>query len=358
MAGSSNDLEQFTKALDENFQSFSSSSVPIDVGETNASGQDFALQLRNLSAKYDQQLQRARAAFIQSFKTHETTVASEVKKIQKEIAQQLDKAYADKIMSLRKISSDSTTMLTKCKDEIAYLKSLASSQEAHIAALRNRWNVEQQDVAPRRVKELDQKLSEAKKQMENYDTEIWSREEMIEMLEQDGKKQQREFQVIVDDLEARNDQTISLMQAEQKQHAMREAEFHKTLQQFEKRFFDYRSQTEKQLQLGRILLQRKQDALEILEKEREKHERQSVEAPCGLAKIEDYKHMDKGNREPVWYRKDLYGMDESWKEYTVHPPRRPRPGPSRDDPFKPSVRNIFFGPPAPKPKPAQNKKSV
>ena len=90
----------------------------------------------------------------------------------------------------------------------------------------------------------------------------------------------------------------------------------------------------------------KQDALKILEAEREKHKREQMDfarTAVGLAKFEDYDHLERGKRDPVSYRKDLYGMDESWKEYNVHPPRRPRPGGPTCDPFKPSVRNVILG---------------
>ena len=147
--------------------------------------------------------------------------------------------------------------------------------------------------------------------------------------------------------ERRGQDLHSELRAAKKDFTKKEAKLERTIQQFEKRFSEYRAHTDRQIQFTQILFNRKNDALEKMEDERERL-KGKMNKPSGRIIIDknndividsftDYdSRFDASSRGEVCYRRDLLGFDTSWKEYAVHPPVSRKP---QARPWDPRIMN-------------------
>merc|ERR1711920_1001486 len=120
--------------------------------------------MQHIEQKFQQQLQRARAAFLQEFRNHSVVVESEVKKIREELTEKLEVKYGDKINSLVEQNAEGVLLVQKHKDEIAQLKHLVSAQETYLSAVRHRWGLENKEKLRAEIQVLKEELDTARKE--------------------------------------------------------------------------------------------------------------------------------------------------------------------------------------------------
>merc|ERR1719321_614139 len=106
------DLAEFQLAIDKTWKTLSTQEV-IDEASPYAQGEANREHMRFVEQAFQQQLARARTAFLQQFRNHSVVVESEVKKIREELTIQLDAQYGEKINLLRKQMAECSAQTSK-----------------------------------------------------------------------------------------------------------------------------------------------------------------------------------------------------------------------------------------------------
>merc|ERR1712130_306822 len=130
-------IGQYTTVIDQVYKTFSGQDVVIDPKELRGLG-DRGIK-EKIEQKFQQQLTKARAVFLQEFRNNVVVVDCEVKKIREELTEQFEAKYGERIAELRQQSAERAAQVQKHVEEIAVLKRLSSAQETYLAAVRHRW---------------------------------------------------------------------------------------------------------------------------------------------------------------------------------------------------------------------------
>merc|ERR550514_2617304 len=235
------------------------------------SSTDQRAHLQYIEKKFQEQLSRARSAFLQCFRNHSVVVESEVRRIRQELTVKLDAQYGEKIKLLRKQTAECSSQVSKHKDEIAHLKTIATAQEAFLSAIRHRWNFEQKEKLKEEVRVLEDKLRKSRSECEDMKHQLLCRDELVEQLRGELQKLESKIEYQANNFAEEKkeyDERIRSLRTDMKQ---KEEAARSLLQQYEEKFQAYKSQTEQQIQISEILSRRRGEALELMEEERERH---------------------------------------------------------------------------------------
>jgi hypothetical protein len=312
------DIAEFTQAVDKAWKTFSTQEVALDPKEVV--GLDERDHLQYIEQKFQQQLARARSAFLQCFRNHSVVVESEVKKIREELTVQLDAQYGEKINLLRKQMAECSALVSRHKDEIAHIKGLTTAQESYLSAIRHRWGFEKKEDLKEKIVKLKDELDESKKVAADLNHQLMCRDELVvqlrgelSMLESKLEYQANNFA----EEKKEYDERIRNLRLEMKQ---KEDQFASHLKMYEDRFQEFKSKTTHELQIQEILNKRRSEALSSMEEERERHIKARTKptpriGPGGDA--EDSRYQEYDLHKNTQYRVDDMGMDTSWRDYHV-----------------------------------------
>lgn len=317
------DVAKLTTALDKVFKTFSSSDVQLDSKTMKGLSERGIAQ--SMEQKYQQQLQRARAAFLQEFRNHAVVVEHEVRKIRDEVAAKMEEKYGEKITALRDQLAQSESLVQSRGTEISHLKNLTSVQESYVAAAKHRWETAEnyQDE----VQKLKEELSACKSEILDLKHQLMCRDELVTQLggelsglETDVKRQagvyaeeRHEFEECIRGLRQE-------MLAQQK-------EFKNHLSEYQEHFTQYRSKTSSELQIRDILIARLSEALSQMDEERKLHIkartkptrriRESQSGDVSSDVIDEERFESYKLPRDTKYRVDDMGMDTSWRDYQM-----------------------------------------
>lgn len=309
------DLAEFTQAVDKAWKTFSTQEVALDPKEVV--GLD---QSKYIEQKYQQQLAKARSAFLQCFRNHSVVVESEVKKIREELTVQLDAQYGEKINLLRKQMAECSALVSRHKDEIAHIKGLTTAQESYLSAIRHRWGFEKKERLKDEIAKLKEELEESKKVAADLDHQLMCRDELVvqlrgelSMLESKLEYQANNFA----EEKKEYDERIRNLRLEMKQ---KEDQFASHLKMYEDKFQEFKSKTSHELQIQEILNKRRSEALSSMEEERERHIKARTKptpriGPSGEIEEPRFNEYELGKN--TQYRVDDMGMDTGWRDYQI-----------------------------------------
>eukprot|EP00928_Gymnodinium_smaydae_P062970 TRINITY_DN46686_c0_g1_i1.p1 TRINITY_DN46686_c0_g1~~TRINITY_DN46686_c0_g1_i1.p1 ORF type:complete len:389 (+),score=97.06 TRINITY_DN46686_c0_g1_i1:48-1169(+) len=310
---------QFTAAIDKVYKNFSTEEVHIDRKELRGLGDRSAQQL--VAERFQQQLLRARAAFLQEFRNHAVQVDAEVKKIREQISAKLEEEYGDKIAQLRQKGAETAALVAKHLDEIAQLKRLTSSQESYLAAVRHRWGLETKERLRGEIDGLKEQAEVARKEIASLSHQLLCRNELVAQLGSELTSSREELERHVGafaDERREYEEKIRSLRLDMKQQ---QEAFDKTLKEYELKFCEYRAKTTSELQIQDIIGKRRAEALALMEEERQRHliARSKPTPRIGIG--------PDGEEEPrcapyemcsdTRYRVDDMGMDTSWRDYRL-----------------------------------------
>merc|ERR550514_522580 len=290
------------------------------------SSTDQRAHLQYIEKKFQEQLSRARSAFLQCFRNHSVVVESEVRRIRQELTVKLDAQYGEKIKLLRKQTAECSSQVSKHKDEIAHLKTIATAQEAFLSAIRHRWNFEQKEKLKEEVRVLEDKLRKSRSECEDMKHQLLCRDELVEQLRGELQKLESKIEYQANNFAEEKkeyDERIRSLRMEMK---LREEHFTNDLMTYKEKFEEFRSKTENEIQIQEILNKRRGDALGLMEEERKRHLQArtkptrrigpagelepGADGEDGTSHEQPYR-LQKNSR----YRVDALGMDTSWRDY-------------------------------------------
>jgi len=347
------DVAQFEVSIDKVYKTMSTQDMQLDNKQLRGLADRSARQY--IEQQFQQQLQRARAAFLQEFRNHSVVVDSEVKKIREELTEKLEAKYGERISQLKAEGADAAATISKLRDEIAQLRTLVCSQESYLAAVRHRWGLENRDRLRAEIAQLREELESAKQEITDLTHQLVCRDELVATLKHDlgGMDGQLKVQAthFSEEVQKHEELVRSLkqeMQAQQDQFAAH-------LQSYEEQFQEYRTKTAAELQIQDILSSRRAEALAAMEEERQLHikartkptPRIGEEEPDLEAKCAPY------DLETAPYRVDDMGMDTAWRDYEIPGPQFPQPASKRAQPryrmeqLRKSAQRARVGLPAP-----------
>jgi chromosome segregation ATPase len=315
------DVAQFTNALDKVYKTFSTQEVHLDRKEMKGLGERGTIQY--IEKKFQQQLQRARSAFISEFRNHSVVVESEVQKIRKELTASLELKYGEQVAELKQQAEQCDKLVSKHQDQIAHLKSLAAAQEAYLTAARHRWGLEQREKLRAEIQSLREESEASRRETSDLSHQLMCRDELVAQLrgelsnlEVELKKQAGMQQEEKEAYEER----LRVLKLEMKQQ---QDQFKEHLRSYEDRFSEYRAKTTSELQIQDILNTRRSEALASMEEERQRHIKARTKPTSRIGSREDLDESQENSKfEPAVirdarYRVDEMGMDTSWRDYQL-----------------------------------------
>lgn len=325
------DIPAFSAAVDQVWKSFSSEEVVID--PKKVAGLDERASTKYIEREFQQQLQRARSAFLAEFRNHSVVVESEVKRIREELTAQLEKEYGEKIAMKNRMTTDLTAQVSRCKDEIVHLKNLATAQEAYLTAVRHRYGFEQKEQMKAEVKRLQDEFEASRLECADLSHQLMCRDELVAQLRGElatlEDKLERQATAFAEK-EKEHDEELRSLRLEMRQ---KEERFTSHLHAYEEKFSGYREKTSEELNIQAILNRRRSEALKLMEEERERHikARTKPTKRIGVDRELEEKMEPYDLAKDKQYRVDPMGMDTSWRDYQigdlrlVPPGRQPRP---------------------------------
>lgn len=313
------DVSRFANAVDKVFKTFSTQEVHLDRKEMKGLGERGTVQY--IEKKFQQQLQRARSAFLQEFRNHSVVVESEVEKIREELTKNLELKYGEQIARLKQQAEQADKLVQKHRDEIAHLKGLAAAQETYLMAARHRWGTEQRERLRAEIQTLREELEGSRRETSDLSHQLMCRDELVAQLraelsakEMELKKQSGTFAE-----EKRSyDERLRNLRLEMRNQ---QDQFTEHLRNYEAMFSEYRAKTTSELEIQDILNNRRSEALAAMDEERQRHikartkptprigESPKDDAEAGYVPYE----LVKDSR----YRVDDMGMDTSWRDYEL-----------------------------------------
>lgn len=318
------DVAQFAGAVDKVYKMFSSQEVQLDRKEMKGLGERGVVQY--VEKKFQQQLQRARSAFLQEFRNHSVVVESEVKKIREELTRSLELKYGEQIAGLKHNAEQADKLVSKHRDEIAHLKSLAAAQESYLTAARHRWGIEQCERLRTEIQSIREELEASRRETTDLSHQLMCRDELVAQL-------RGELSALESELKRQAGTSAEEKRAyEERLRGLRlemrnqQDQFKDHLRTYEDKFSEYRAKTTSELQIQDILNNRRSEALANMEEERQLHikARTKPSPRIGSAGEEvpdaevalrcDTYELVKDTR----YRVDDMGMDTGWRDYHVN----------------------------------------
>jgi DNA repair exonuclease SbcCD ATPase subunit len=308
------DVLTFSSAIDKVYKTFSTQEV-FDRKDIRGNADRGAIQ--QLEQRFQEQLQRARAAFLQEFRNHSVVVECEVRKIREELTEKLEDKYGEKIATLKKQVAEANTLVQKHADEIAQLKKLAGAQEAYLAAVRHRWGLDQRERLRSQIQQLRARAESADRENADLAHQLMCRDELVTQLggelsalEGELKRQASSF---AEEKRTYDDRLRNL------RHEMRQQQdqFKDHLAKYEEDFAEYRSKTNAELQIQDIISNRRANALARMEEDHEKLKKARTKPSQRIGAVPDDGDtyvLAKGTK----YRVDDMGMDTSWRDYRLN----------------------------------------
>lgn len=116
---------------------------------------------------------------MQEFRNHSVVVENEVRKKHEELTAELEAKHGDKMALLKKQAADCTALFAKHEDEIAYLKSLVTAQEAYLRAVRHRWGLEQKEQLNAEIQSLKQEMDKLQEENTDLSHQLMCRDELV-----------------------------------------------------------------------------------------------------------------------------------------------------------------------------------
>eukprot|EP00747_Dinoflagellata_sp_TGD_P164314 gnl/TRDRNA2_/TRDRNA2_184088_c0_seq1.p1 gnl/TRDRNA2_/TRDRNA2_184088_c0~~gnl/TRDRNA2_/TRDRNA2_184088_c0_seq1.p1 ORF type:complete len:379 (+),score=88.30 gnl/TRDRNA2_/TRDRNA2_184088_c0_seq1:104-1240(+) len=310
------DVASFTAAIDKVWRTFSTQEVALDQKEM--AGLSEHRTKKYIEHKFQQQLQRARSAFLQEFRNHSVVVESEVKRIREELTKKLEDKYGEQMAELSRQTTEASSQVSKHRDEIAHLKGLVTAQESYLTAVRHRWGFEQKEQMKNEIQALKDDLLAAKAESADLAMQLLCRDELVvqlrselSTLEAEMKRQARTF---AEEKRVHSEKIRSLRTEARQQ----EDQFTAQLKEYSDKFAEYKAKTTDELQIQNILNKRRSEALQLMEEERQRHIQARTKptpriGPGDIAVGQEYE-LAKGAR----YRQDPMGMDTSWRDYKLN----------------------------------------
>lgn len=312
------------------------------MGPKEMAGLDERGSLRYIEQKFQQQLQRARGAFLQEFRNHSVVVDSEVRKIREELTEKLEKQHRDKIDDLLQREREAASLVAKHKDEIAHLKSLATAQETYLTAVRHRWGFEQKEQMKAETRALREELEAAKRGNADFSHQLMCSDELVKQLRSELatlEAQLNQQSASFSEEKRSHDERVRALRLDMRQQ---QDQFSAHLKAYEEKFAQYKCKTTEEIQMQDILSTRRADALQQMEEERQRHIQARTKPTQRIGDLEEEEENEE-RFEPAdlvkdgKYRKDPMGMDTSWRDYQLNdlrlvpPARRPPPQKFRVD---------------------------
>mmetsp|Transcript_102418 Transcript_102418/g.219142 ORF Transcript_102418/g.219142 Transcript_102418/m.219142 type:complete len:379 (-) Transcript_102418:71-1207(-) len=332
------DVAKFSGAIDKVYKTFSTQ-VTFDQKELKGLSERKVVQ--HIEQKFQQQLQRARSAFLQEFRNHSVVVENEVRKIREELTERLEERYGERTSALREKCEEARTLVQKHKDEIVQLKSLVAAQETYLAAVRHRWGLEQKEKLRAEIEELRKELETSRGENADLAHDLVSRNELLEQLggELSGLESELKRQAGTFAEEKRSyDERLRGLRMEMRSQ---QEQFKEHLRAYEEKFEEYKAKTDAELQIQDILNNRRTEALALMEEERQRHIKARTKPTSRIGgpaseEAESIAHqapydLAKSTR----YRVDDMGMDTSWRDYQLAETLQPAPPPANGKPRPP-----------------------
>jgi len=354
------DAAKFSGAIDKVYKNFSTQEVQFDPTEMKGLSNRDAMQY--MEKKFQQQLQRARAAFLQEFRNHSVVVESEVRKIREELTEKLEEKYGERISSLKAEAAETAILLQKHREEIAQLKSLVGAQESYLAAVRHRVGLESKERLRSEISQLREDLEAAKQEGSDLNHQLMCRDELVAQLNNElaGVEGQikRQALAFADERQAHETELMGL------RHEMQEQQehFQAHLKSYQDSFEEYKSKTAAELQIQDILNSRRSEALGHMEEERQRHIQARTKpsrriGPGGEFESEVEARCANYELAGTQYRVDDMGMATGWRDYQLNDvqlvsPAHPKKGPPpkfRIDRVRRACQRGNLGPNAPIP---------
>merc|ERR1719321_2075462 len=187
------DLAEFQLAIDKTWKTLSTQEV-IDEASPYAQGEANREHMRFVEQAFQQQLARARTAFLQQFRNHSVVVESEVKKIRAELSDTLARQYGEKIETLQTQTAQMAATMKKHREEMDTLKQLTVVQETVIISLRHRWNQEHVDDLHDQIARLNVKVAQLEAEKERVQQELFVRDSLVQELRAELQKVETKFE--------------------------------------------------------------------------------------------------------------------------------------------------------------------
>jgi len=317
----------YTAAMDKAYKTFSTQEVHIDRRELIGLSERGAKQF--IDQKFQEQLCRARAAFLQEFRNHSVQTETEIKKIREELTETLDQKYGEKIAQLRQQAAEQSALVQKHMDEIAQLKRLASAQEVYVAAVRHRWGLETRERLRGEINTLKEEADRKQKENEDLSHQLLCRDELVAQLGSELSALENELKQQASTFAEEKRAYEERMRSLRLEMRQRQDQFGQTLHEYEEKFSEYKSKTTAELQIQDILNARRSSALSSMEDERQRHVKARTKptqriGPGGqkileaeAQKEEDASYVPYELSKDSRYRVDDMGMDTSWRDYQL-----------------------------------------
>jgi chromosome segregation ATPase len=328
------DVTQFTNAVDKVYKTFSTQEVHLDKREMKGLGERGTI--RYIEDKFQQQLQKARSAFIAEFRNHSVVVESEVQKIRKELTASLELKYGEQIAELKQQAEQCDKLVSKHQDQIAHLKSLAAAQEAYLTAARHRWGLEQREKLRAEIQSLRDELEASRREGGDLSHQLMCRDELVAQLRGELSNLEVELKKQAGTQQEEKHAYEERLRGLRLEMRQQQDQFKEHLRSYEDRFSEYRAKTTSELQIQDILNTRRSEALSAMEEERLRHIKARTKPTARIGNREDLDESQEQIKfEPAVikdarYRVDDMGMDTSWRDYQLAdlqlvPPNR-KPG--------------------------------
>mmetsp|Transcript_35338 Transcript_35338/g.112445 ORF Transcript_35338/g.112445 Transcript_35338/m.112445 type:complete len:375 (+) Transcript_35338:115-1239(+) len=331
------DVVKFSGAIDKVYKTYSTQEVQLDAKELRGLGEREQRATQLVEQKFQQQLQRARAAFLQEFRNHSVVVKCEVQKIREELTEKLEEKYGAQVKLLREQLTEEKSQSQKYKDEIFKLKGLAAAQEAYTTAMRHRLGLDKKEELRAEIQELKQELEGMKKENADISHQLSCRDGLVSQLGAELSGLEDELKKQASGFSEEKRSYEELLRSLRQEMRQQQDHFREHLKEFEEQFEEYRTKTTAELRIQDILNTRRSQALASMEEERQRHVRARAKPTPRIGAAEEGEaegalqgpgpyELAKDSR----YRVDDMGMDTAWRDYQlsdlqlVPPARKPR----------------------------------
>mmetsp|Transcript_58342 Transcript_58342/g.157292 ORF Transcript_58342/g.157292 Transcript_58342/m.157292 type:complete len:416 (+) Transcript_58342:66-1313(+) len=259
------DVPAFVAALDKVYGNFSTFDMQPEPGSARGAAAP------QLEQRLREQLQRARAAFLQEFRNHSVVVECEVRKIREELTRTLEEKYGERIEQLKRKNLESEALIQKLRDEVAHLKGLVTAQESYLVSVRHQRAQVEPERLTGEIDELRQQLEDAAEEKAGLSNQLSSRNELVTQLGGELSKLEAELKRQVSDFareKRSHDDVLRALKDEMKQQRQ---QFESRMTSFQEQFEEYKAKTTAELQVQEILNARRAEALRNMEDERQRH---------------------------------------------------------------------------------------
>mmetsp|Transcript_12363 Transcript_12363/g.27388 ORF Transcript_12363/g.27388 Transcript_12363/m.27388 type:complete len:404 (-) Transcript_12363:126-1337(-) len=314
---STTDIDEFSQAIDKVWKGFATQEIAFEADDFL--GKDLRQAIQYVELKFQQQLEQARAAFYQTFRNHSVVVDSEVRKIRQELTEKLEKENGDKISELRTEAAKYSAQVAQKIEDAKKLRALVVSQEVLVASIRHRARFDEMEQLRNQRQELQDQVEHLRHEKASLEQQLLARDEHNSLLEAELNKLESKLEAQAGahaEEKKEYEEKIRGIRMEMKQ---KEDSFQKQMKLNEERLASYRDKTEKQLKILEIINQRREDALQLMEEERERHIKSRTKPTARIQGEEPIGVMpqfaDFELAKEVRYRVDPLGMDTTWKDY-------------------------------------------